>query len=120
MEQIKEATLKKAIVLLNAVGAQYAIIDTDGNHYGGLQIIAPSKHKKRKKNTHPYGTLTKYCLENFKELSVGDVCVFPIGQFDIKDMQRTLSSWLCKLYGNGTHTTCMSEDRKSIEVLRVA
>lgn len=117
MEQIKEATLKKAIVLLNAIGAQYAIIDSDGNRHGDLPL---AEIPKRRKNTYPYGTLTNYCVENFKELAIGDVCIFPIGQFEIKEMQRALSSWLCKIYGNGTHTTCMSEDRKSIEVLRVA
>jgi len=117
MEQIKQTTLKKAIALLNAVGAQYAIIDSDGNHHGDLQVTEP---KKRRKSNYPHGELTKYCVDTFKELSVGDVCIFPTGKYDVKDMQRTLSSWLCRVYGNGSHTTCMSEDRKAIEILRLA
>jgi hypothetical protein len=117
MEQIKQTTLKKAIVLLNAIGAQYAIIDTDGEKHGNLEVI---EQRKRRKGLYKHGELTAYCMSNFKELAVGDVLIFPIGPYPIKDMQRTLSSWICKQYGNSTHTTCMSEDRQSIEVLRVA
>ena len=117
MEQIKQTTLKKANALLNAVGAQYAIIDADGEKHGTLEVTEKRKSRKR---LYKHGELTAYCVSNFKELSIGDVFVFPIGSYPIQDMQRTLSSWLCKQYGNSTHTTCMSEDRQSIEVLRVA
>lgn len=117
MEQIKKTTLKKAIVLLNAIGAQYAIIDSDGQKHGDLEIV---EQRKRKPSAYEYGELTNYCRTYFKDLAIGDVQVFPIGNYPIEVIQRTLSSWICKNYGNGTHTTCMSEDRKSIEILRVA
>jgi hypothetical protein len=117
MEQIKQTTLKKAIVLLNAIGAQYAIIDADGKKHGDLEIV---EQRKRKPSAYEYGELTNYCRTYFKDLAVGDVQVFPIGNYPIEVMQRTLSSWICKNYGNGTHTTCMSENRQSIEILRIA
>ena len=117
MEQIKQTTLKKAIVLLNAIGAQYAIIDLDGNKHGSLEITEP---RKRKSSGYERGELTNYCRTYFKEVLVGDVQIFPIGNYPIEVMQRTLSSYICKQYGNGTHTTCIRKDRKSIEILRIA
>ena len=52
MEQIKQTTLKKAIVLLNAIGAQYAIIDADGKKHGDLEIV---EQRKRKPSAYEYG-----------------------------------------------------------------
>lgn len=117
MEQVKETALKKAIVLLNAIGAQYAIIDSDGNHHGELQI---EKKSKRSKSKYQWGELTNYCRENFTNLGIGDVLIFPVDKYPIADMQRTLSSWICKNYGNGSHTTCVNRERNAIEVLRIA
>lgn len=117
MEQIKQAALKKAIVLLNAVGAQYAIIDADGQKHGNLEIV---EQRKRKPSVYDRGELTNYCRNNFKHLAIGDVQNFPVGKYPIEVIQRTLSSWICKNYGNRTHITGMSKERNSIEILRVA
>ena len=116
MEQIKQTTLKKAIVLLNAIGVQYAIIDLDGNKHGNLEIVGS---RKRKPRSYAHGELSNYCRTHFKEMQVGDVQTFPTGNYPIAVMQRTLSSWICKKYGNGAYTTCINKDRKSIEILRI-
>lgn len=114
MENVKKAALKKAMVLLNAIGVSYAIIDANGKKYGDLEIA----NKSNKKYIH--GELTDHIRTNFVELKIGEVGQMPLGKFEINEIQKCLSSYVCKVYGKGTHTTCMSKDRSSIEILRVA
>jgi adenylyl- and sulfurtransferase ThiI len=113
MNKITATTLKRAIVLLDAVGAQYAIIDSNGIKYGELAV----QSKPQKKYLH--GELTNYVRSNFKDLKIGEVISIEVDKYTTSELQKCISSFICKVYGKGTHTTCVSSDRKSIEILRV-
>lgn len=114
MEDVKTATLKRAIVLLDAVGATYAILTKDGKKYGELKVSQKVTGK------YKHGELTGHIREHFKPIEIGDVLVVPVGKFDVTEMQKCLASYSCRVYGKGTHTTCITSDRKGIEILRVA
>ncbi len=114
MQNVKLATLKRACVLLDAIGAKYAIVTEDGTKHGELEIVDKPQRK------YPFGELTQYIRDNFQELNIGQVNVLPIGKFDRHEVQKSLVSYLCRTYGAGTHTTCSSKDKKSLEVLRIA
>ncbi len=114
MQNVKLATLKRACVLLDAIGAKYAIVTEDGTKHGELEIVDKLQRK------YPFGELTQYIRDNFQELKIGQVAVLEIGKFDRHEVQKSLVSYLCRTYGAGTHTTCSSKDKKSLEVLRIA
>ena len=92
MEQIKVTTLRKAITLLNACGFKYAIIDSDGEKHGELQVEAP---RLRAKSEFPKGTLLAHILKYVPaEIKVGDVFQVPAGDFPKEKIHQIFNA-LC-------------------------
>lgn len=117
MNMIQQQTLKKAISFLDAVGATYAIIDSDGNTHGTLEVVEP---KKRKKADRPYGALSKFATEQIGHLKVGDVTEIGDDIYDIETVRGAVTSWACNHWGNGTLTTAYNKDTNKLEALRIA
>lgn len=116
MKQIQLATLNRALTLLDAIGAKYAIISPDGTQFGDLQI---ANHKTKDTRPYSFKEMNAYVRDQFILHNVGDVAIIPIDKFDIDELQSAISSHAIKTGGKGHYTTCRSKDKKSIEVLRV-
>ena len=117
MNMIQQQTLKKALSLLDAVGATYAVIDSDGGKHGTLEVVEP---KKRKRSDRPYGALSKFATEVIGHLKVGEVVEIGTDVYDHETVRGAITSWACNRWGNGTLTTAYNKDTKKIEALRVA
>lgn len=116
MEKIQLVTLNRALTLLDAIGAKYAIISPDGTRFGDLSIADDKPEDTR---TYSFKELGAYVRDQFILHNVGDVAIIPIDKFDIDELQSAISSHAVKTGGKGSYTTCRSKDKKSIEVLRV-
>jgi hypothetical protein len=118
MKDVQKSALDKAIIWLKAAGCTFAIIDADGNKHGELDV----KEKKTRKRTspYPYGELAAYVSTYLKDLKVGEVGEVPLGKYDRQSIQSSCSSWMCRVFGNGSHTTALDPKRKVIEVLRIS
>lgn len=116
MKQIQLATLKRALSMLDAIGAQYAIISADGTRFGTLQI---AEEKSKPTRAYSYKELGDYIKERFNLPNVGDVLTIPVDKFKINELQSAISSHAVKVGGKGHYTNCRAKDKKSIEILRL-
>ena len=115
MSLIKQQTLKKAISMLNAIGASYAIIDEDGTKHGELNVLRSLAPRK-----YPRGTLSNYVKPYLENMKVGDVVPIPIGEFSMNDIRSAAVSWSCYHWGNGTLTTAIDKEGGKVEALRIS
>ena len=115
MSGVKQQTLKRALAMLNAIGASYAVIDEEGTKHGTLEIT-----EKKTRGKYPYGTLSTYAGKHIANMSVGDIQEIPFGEFDGESVRSAAVSWACYHWGNGTVTSATVKDKKVVEVLRIA
>jgi hypothetical protein len=116
MSGVKQQTLARALNMLNAVGAKYAVIDDEGKKHGTLEVT----EKKKPGSKYPYGTLSTYAGKHMANMSVGDIEEIPFGQFVGEEVRSAAVSWACYHWGNGTVTTSTVKSTKVVEVLRIA
>ncbi len=113
MEKIKLATLNRVLTMLDAIGAQYAIISPDGTRFGDLKLAD-------EKPGYNFAELGAYVKQQFTPVEVGDVLIIPVDKFDVDKLQSAITSHACKIAGKGSYTTCRSKDKTQIEILRLA
>jgi len=117
MSMIQQQTLKKAIVLLDAIGVSYVIIDKEGNKYGTLEVVEPKA--KRAKSKHPRGYMSDYAEKQIGHLKVGDVVELSVEQFGKEATRGAVTAWSCNNWGNGKITTAFNKQTGKLEVLRI-
>jgi hypothetical protein len=120
MKQIRTSVLhakalSNAIKLLNAIGAQYAIKDADGNTHGDLKAVSKAK---RQPNKYPYGTLANHIRPYLSSCGVNQTVTIPIGQFDLDSVYGSSSSIATKMWGNGCHKVGTTPDKKAVLLTR--
>jgi hypothetical protein len=113
MEKIKLVTLNRALTMLDAIGARYAIISPDGTRFGDLPLA-------EEKTGYNFAELGAYVKQQFTHVEVGDVLIIPVDKFDVDKLQSAITSHACKIAGKGSYTTCRSKDKTQIEILRLA
>ena len=65
MKEVQLASLKKALATLNILGCKYAVIDSDGNRHGDLEIVQKPE-RKRASPTFPRGEFTTTLRHSLK------------------------------------------------------
>lgn len=113
---VKEKALQDALRTLNALGCAYKVITTDGHEHGDLEVVVPKQRTRTLK--YPVGTYSTYIKPHLEHLSVGDVAVIPVGEFDAADLQGAVTSTAHNLWGKRSYKTCVNG--KSVELLRIA
>jgi len=108
MSGIKQQTLERALNMLKAIGATYAVIDEEGNKHGTLEI----SDKKKSSGKYPYGTLSTYAGKHMANMSVGDIVEIPFDKFAGEEVRSAAVSWACYHWGNGTVTSATVKDAK--------
>ena len=117
---IQKQAAEKAIALLNASGAQYKVIFSDGTEYGELEAV----QKKRTRNvTIPYGTLQPLYKPYIDEMQVGSVIQLSIAEAEAlggtaTSLRSAASAYASKLWGNGTYISTITD--KHVEILRIS
>jgi hypothetical protein len=114
---IQNVAFKKAITILNAIGANYYIVFGDETH-GNLEQFANSA-SKRKHGQYPFGSITKHFKQVIGNIEVGDVREVPFNEFKPNKLQSVISSWACTKWGSGAVTTTINHYKEVIEVLRI-
>jgi hypothetical protein len=113
---VKEQTLVRALNMLKAIGATYAVIEENGTKHGTLEVLEP----RRRGNKYAHGELSGYASKHIANMSVGDVQEIPFGKYEGEEVRAAAVSWACYHWGNGTVTSATVKDRQLVEVLRIA
>jgi hypothetical protein len=117
MSMIQQQTLKKAIVLLEAIGVSYAVIDQEGNKHGKLEVVEAKA--KRAKSKHPRGYMSDYAESQIGHLKVGDIVEVDVEKLGKEGTRGAITAWACNNWGNGKITTAFNKQTNKIEVLRI-
>lgn len=114
-ESVHKKALENAIKLLKAIGASYAIKDSEGNLHGDLTAVSK---KKKAPPKYPYGSLANHVKPYINSCEVNQTVHIPIGQFDIEAVYGSTSSIASKEWGNGCHKIGTTPDKKNVVLTR--
>jgi hypothetical protein len=114
---IHQAAVHKAIKLLDAAGAKYAI-QFDNEFYGVLEV-KPLREKGRNK-VYAHGETRSHYLPYIENLEIGESASVPFSYFDSKILASNISAFCCHKWGAGSAMTARNDVKESVEVLRLA
>ena len=75
MQEVQLKLLQRCIRDLNALGCAFAIVDSDGNKHGTLEVNEP---KTKRDLIFKFGSIRKYIVPYIENLNVGEVAEIPI------------------------------------------
>jgi hypothetical protein len=116
MSGVKQQTLKRALAMLNAIGATYAVVEENGTKHGTLEVA----ETKKRSSKYKHGELSGYAMKWMVGMKVGDVKEVPFDKYTGEELRSATVSWACYHWGTGTVTTATNKDKKVVEVLRIA
>ena len=94
-ETIRATTVQRALALLNAAGAEYAV-KFDGHQYGTLAIAEPKG--KTRTARYPRGATRAHYTPYIENLGPGDSVNVPYGEFDPVTLASNVSAAACRLW----------------------
>jgi len=111
---IHQTATAKAIKILEAIGAKYAI-HIDGEVYGTLKVT------KEPNRNRPYanGETRSHYLPYIENLQIGESASVPYSYFDPKVLASNISAFCCHKWASGSAMTARNDVTKSVEVLRL-
>jgi hypothetical protein len=113
MEQV---ALTKALNMLNAIGAEYAIRLGDQT-YGALEIAPPRKNRP---SLYPRGATHRYFWPLLCDMQPSELRHVPLGDFDGVILASNISSACVRNFGAGNTLTSLEREKDRVAVLRVA
>lgn len=112
---IHKVVVDKAIKMLDAAGATYAI-QYNGELYGTLEVKQPPKRKR----VYAIGQTRAHYLPFIENVKVGGAAEVPYGDFDVKILSSNISAYCCTTWGTGCAMTARNDETKCIEVIRLS
>ena len=119
MSAVINTAIIRAIALLNATGAKYKVIATDGTEYGDLIVAKQPTLKKRGftiNKDYPRGERTAYVRAILEPMQAGDTKVVLNGPYG-DSLSSLVPPTAQSLWGKKTYITSVVDG--GIEVLRV-
>lgn len=115
MSDIKLEAFRRAVKMLDGIGAKYGII-FDGKTYGTLDVVEPSNGRNYR---YQRGETRKHYLPYIESMEVGDVAEVPKGDFDMRTLVSNISSYAVNTWGKGSAITKRKDESQTVEVLRL-
>jgi len=119
--ELKNRVLVDALKRIDSLGVQYKIIAPDGREYGTLVVVVPTPEKVRKRKAHKYAhkALKNYVMPFLTPMAPGDEVFVPVGDFDLKSVQSSVSSHAGQIWGASNYVTARDFVRNGVNLLRV-
>lgn len=111
---IHQTATDKAIRILEAIGAKYAI-HIDGEVYGTLKVANESNRNR----VYARGETRAHYWPIIENLNVGDSASVPFAHFDPKILASNISANCVHAWGAGNTMTARNDENQTIEVLRL-
>ena len=115
MNTVHQKALTNAIKLLNAIGAKYAIVDTDNRTHGELEVKAKAKRRPAK---YEYGVIRKHIKPYLDHIKVNDTARIPVAPYDLNTVYGSASSTATVLWGKQCHKVGVSDDKRFVVITR--
>lgn len=118
MNQVENNVLTKVTSVLNSLNLKFAIIDSDGNKHGDLNI-AQVKKPKRRRSIYPLGELRAHIMPHITNIMINTTKHIPVGKYQAENVRASVSSYSTQLWGAGNYRTKVSQDKRYVEVTRM-
>jgi hypothetical protein len=120
MKPVEKQMIDKVSAVLDHLGMEWAIKDSDGVVHGTLKVepAKPAKPKKREA-VYGYGVLKAHLDAcGINKIMVNTHAIIPTGGMDAEIVRRSICSYGSQHWGNGTYKTKLTSDKKGVEVTR--
>jgi hypothetical protein len=117
MNQVENSVLNKVTAVLNSLNLQFAIVDSDGNKHGDLNI-AEQKKPKRRRSIYPLGELRAYIMPFMQNMMVNTSKQIPVSKYAPEVVRGSVSSYATQMWGSGNYKTSVTADKKAVELVR--
>jgi hypothetical protein len=113
-ESLQAVAVRKALRILDAAGAVYAV-QHEGETYGTLAVKEPPTYAAR----YPRGATRAHYTPIIQHMKPGDSVEIPFGRFDPKVLSSNLAAAVCRDWGAGSFTARRNDAKSVIELLRL-
>jgi hypothetical protein len=118
MNQVENNVLAKVTAVLNSLNLKFAIVDSDGNKHGDLNIEQVKKNKRRR-SIYPLGEIRAHIMPHMVNLRTNATVHIPAGRYQPEVVRGSVSSYATQLWGSGNYKTKVTSDRKHVELIRM-
>lgn len=125
MSEVHKIAVKRALAMLQAAGAKYKVIETDGTEHGELTVAPPVKPRTRTIR-EPMGTKLAAFGPYVKSMKPGDSVLIPWCGYDDteerkEEFYRCITAWCSHNWGRSRDGAYLSTRNASgVELLYVA
>lgn len=116
---IQDMAFERALRMLDAAGAQYAIV-YNGETYGTLELAPPPKVRRRGPGLYPRGMTRAHFLPHLGELQPGECAKIPYADFDVAILQSNVAAFCSSTWGAGNSMARRFDGAGELHVLRLA
>jgi hypothetical protein len=116
MNTLHQKALTNAIKLLNAIGAQYAIVDVDLKKHGDLEV--KRSKKKRQPPKYAHGVMRAHIKPHLDHIKANETARIPVEPYDLPTVYRSASATSTTLWGRHSHKVGTSPDKKFVLITR--
>jgi hypothetical protein len=117
MNQVEASVLNKVIGVLNSLNLKFAIVDSDGDKHGELNIEQVKKPKRRR-SIYPLGEVRGYIMPFMQNMMINSTKNIPVGKYAAEVLRGSVSSYATQMWGSGNYKTRVADDKKSVELVR--
>jgi hypothetical protein len=118
MNQVEKDVVTKVTAVLNSLNIKFAIIDSDGNKHGDLNV-AQVKKAKRRRSIYPLGELRAHIMPHLTSIMINTTKSIPVGKYQAENVRASVSSYATHLWGAGNYKTRVTADKRYVEVTRM-
>ena len=118
MNQVEKDVLNKVSNVLQSLNLKFAIIDSDGNKHGDLNI-EKDKKPKRRRSIYPLGEVRAQIMPHMSSIMINTTKNIPVGKYQPEVIRGSVSSYATQLWGAGNYKTKVSADKRYVEVTRM-
>ena len=118
IQTIHQTALERALRMLDAIGAQYAI-QYDGQTYGALELAPPPKRRKDGRPHYKRGTTRAHYWPYIKDMAVGDDVSIPYADFDPHILAGNTSAACTHAWGLQSAVVQRDDEARVVNVLRI-
>ena len=118
MNQVEKDVLNKVTNVLQSLNLKFAIVDSDGNKHGDLNIEKAKKNKRRR-SIYPLGEVRAQIMPHMATIMINTTKNIPVGKYQPEVIRGSVSSYATQLWGAGNYKTKVSADKRHVEVTRM-
>lgn len=113
---LEDGAINKYAQILINMGCKVAVLTPDGKTLGNAELknLSVKTHKIRE---FSWGAILAHARPFIEDMKAGETVMIPLGEFPMKSLSSTVSSYCTRKWGHETYTTRQHDN--ALQVLRL-